>query len=361
MFLLFVFLTFLAMPSRKVGAFLITFSCQKEEEGKRGAVARWCKKPSPFRYAKPSPGRRAASRLLGRLESRTAESDAYRRVQGPKRSSNAFRQAVPIQIFLDGGLLKPSRRRFVSLTTRRQVVRAAAAAGAMFHSGADFGVGVGSAFAVDDTPSSSGVLLCPDGKSVRKEISVDAAIALITRDCASVWIDGIKRGGGLFVHRGEGLGGKAAFFPCHVDDLLGGNGGEVQSVYGKGGAEYFQWLEKSLKERESPVVPSTAHLATSDVREATKWGAAASIWPLGEVHFGWLPSGPPTFYSGENDRRIPKVDKGLGQAIEEGREVLFCSSDGYVAVDGRFEAEVRAGLDLLICKCRLDPQEAEPE
>ena len=130
------------------------------------------------------------------------------------------------------------------------------------------------------------------------------------------------------------------------------------STYGsEAAAAYFKGVDGALAARGAAARPSVGHLCVADAKAAGAWGAAASVWPLGPAHYAWLP-GSPTFWpaGGPPERAAAdaRLDEGLGDAIREGREVLFsCESNRFVAVPLALEGELRAGLDLLACKLTL--------
>lgn len=121
-------------------------------------------------------------------------------------------------------------------------------------------------------------LSSPASSTVKLD-SMQEAIDLIRAQCDKRWLDGIRAGSGSFVYRGtDGLEAPAVL--SEPPDLLD------DATYGSAeAAAFFKRLEQSLK--SAPVRPSNGHIGVANVKSAAKWGAVASIWPLGETHYAW--------------------------------------------------------------------------
>ncbi|CAJ1438493.1 unnamed protein product [Effrenium voratum] len=109
-------------------------------------------------------------------------------------------------------------------------------------------------------------------------------------------------------------------------------------TYGQEGVRYFANLEQRLSRRPGAPLPSRGHLCGS-WGQARQWGAACSVWPLGELRYAW-PAVRATFFPAAEEVR---VNEGLEEAVRLGHEVLF-QSEGYVAVPEAQEPEFLAAL-----------------
>lgn len=124
-------------------------------------------------------------------------------------------------------------------------------------------------------------------------------------------------------------------------------------TYGSTGAlQFFQDLETTL--RRDAVRPSNGHLATTSVGDATLWGNAASIWPMGQAaHYAWFHDGG-SFYP-----RNTNVDVDRNSIIVDGRDCgkdsledalrsdsceILVATTSFLAVPVSMEKELREGL-----------------
>lgn len=118
-------------------------------------------------------------------------------------------------------------------------------------------------------------------------------------------------------------------------------------------ASYFSALEKNMRSKNSPVLPSNGHLATTCPKAAANWGVAASIWPIGEdgVHFAWFEDGglfwprneeasKEIIFDGRECGKISLDDALVGDAWE----ILFRADSGFVTVPTKLDTELRKGL-----------------
>ncbi|CAJ1363365.1 unnamed protein product [Effrenium voratum] len=153
--------------------------------------------------------------------------------------------------------------------------------------------------------------------------------ALAAARTARAWRSCARRAGRR-LYRGEDIDTVALLRP--KPDLLN------PETYGQEGVRYFANLEQRLSRRPGAPLPSRGHLCGS-WGQARQWGAACSVWPLGELRYAW-PAVRATFFPAAEEVR---VNEGLEEAVRLGHEVLF-QSEGYVAVPEAQEPEFLAAL-----------------
>jgi len=138
-------------------------------------------------------------------------------------------------------------------------------------------------------------------------------------------------------------------------DLLG-----PDTYQSSGAASYFRSLEKDMIANGLSVKPSNGHIATTCPVEASRWGTAVSIWPMGEkgVDFAWLEDGGMFWpINGGGRRKSRSVvtpstslsdigDKGeLSQALRgDTWDVMFRADNGFLAVSAGLDKELRTYL-----------------
>ena len=163
---------------------------------------------------------------------------------------------------------------------------------------------------------------------------------------------------GRFLYRGESSIKTFKVLAPQPDLLIPGTYDDSTAL------DYFQCLENRLKEREINAIPSKGHIATSDVKDASQWGEAVSIWPLGaSFSFVWPKEGkflfPPSTPCPDDELVI---NHDLETALRLGHEVLFASSldvpkrlpghvgdlpnSSFLAVSPSMEDELRAHMQL---------------
>jgi hypothetical protein len=132
---------------------------------------------------------------------------------------------------------------------------------------------------------------------------------------------------GCFLYRGEtsiASNHEATVLDPEPDLLLPGTYDHPSAL------AYFQCLEHRLQQRRSAARPSVGHIATSDLSEASQWGPAVSVWPLGDsMSYVWPRRGK-VFFSPAGTYNCPgddlEIDRGLNLALKLGHEVLFTST-----------------------------------
>ncbi len=196
-------------------------------------------------------------------------------------------------------------------------------------------------------------------KGTQVAMSTGAASKFIQENCQGILALYKKSPSQRFLYRGEDIH-RPTYLAC-LPDLL-----DPVTYKEPEAAAFFAKMEVSMK--DFPVRPSTGHLATSDMRAAAAWGSPCSIWPLGDeksLHYAWLKDArewwpvPPALRNASVAtisacvKREMQVDKGLNDAIKQGREVLLrCELDkepgsfGFLVVPEVYERELRARLGL---------------
>ncbi len=136
---------------------------------------------------------------------------------------------------------------------------------------------------------------------------------------------------------------------------------DPETYQSKNAAKYFQHLEEEMIARGMNIKPSNGHLATTCPKEASRWGDAASIWPLGErnVEFAWLENGG-VFWpipEGGNEQSV-MPSSSIISSVDDGRqgfkletalkgdawEIMFRADDGFLAVPVDLDAALKQNL-----------------
>lgn len=168
-------------------------------------------------------------------------------------------------------------------------------------------------------------------------ITFQQALELINKECPMGYIDAVKRSG-HFLYRGEPLPVQKTSASCYIlelsPDLLS------PQTYGCSRAmEYFQALEEC-----SPYIvrPSTSHIASSSLQDASLWGNPVSIWPIGTSFSYAFPKQPPNFVGCNS---LPSSlgtsppcegiewNENLEKALNTQREVMFTTLDSLDATN----------------------------
>jgi len=126
---------------------------------------------------------------------------------------------------------------------------------------------------------------------------------------------------GKFLYRGEDAVSAPNILAPDPDLLLPGTYDD------EGAIDYFQCLEKRLS-TITDARPSLGHIATSDQSEASQWGEAVSVWPLGDKFSYVWPEKERLFFPTESKCESGDfaINRDLEGALELGHEVLFSSS-----------------------------------
>jgi len=123
-------------------------------------------------------------------------------------------------------------------------------------------------------------------------------------------------------------------------------------TYGtKEAVEYFQSVESILG--KEVVKPSNGHLMTTSAKDASKWGTAASIWPIKGAHYAWFQDGG-IFYPRDNASNIVREDfiidgKDCGrESLEDALRTKGCevmvTADNFLVVPASLDEELRDAL-----------------
>ena len=115
----------------------------------------------------------------------------------------------------------------------------------------------------------------------------------------------------------------------------------------KAAADYFRDLDDEMGARRLGLRPGNSHLATTSASDASSWGPAASIWPLGsDVSFAWFDDDR-LFWPVETRERtlVTDASSSLSAALcIDGCEVMFRSDGGYLAVPSHLDHQLRQQL-----------------
>ena len=112
-------------------------------------------------------------------------------------------------------------------------------------------------------------------------------------------------------------------------------------------AAYFKHLDEEMDARRLGLRPSNSHLATTSPADASTWGPAASVWPLGpDASFAWFEDDRLFWPVGTRGRTLVTDDSSsLSLALcVDGREVMFRSDGGYLAVPSHLDHRLRQQL-----------------
>lgn len=168
-------------------------------------------------------------------------------------------------------------------------------------------------------------------------ITFQQALELINKGCPMEYIDAVKKSGHL-LYRGESLPVQTNRASCYIlelsPDLLS------PQTYGCSRAmEYFQALE----ECSSHIVrPSTSHIASSSLQDASLWGNPVSIWPIGTSFFYAFPkqhpdfvgcNSPPSSLGSSPPCEGIEWNDNLEKALNTQREVMFTTLDSLDATN----------------------------
>ena len=163
--------------------------------------------------------------------------------------------------------------------------------------------------------------------------TVQAAAELIRAHCDPYLLHAVSESH-QFLYRGEDMSSNDLIRSPAPDLLLPDTYGSMDAV------AYFTRLEREMS-AITFVRPSNGHIAIADASAAAVWGEAASVWPLGKLHFAYptrrrefFPSGGrPASSLGGVDALV--LDTDLESALRTGREVMFATEDRPAAAPTR--------------------------
>ena len=180
----------------------------------------------------------------------------------------------------------------------------------------------------------------------------------IILNCNQSYLRSVRLSKYNFLYRGEDIKSRSSkhykrstmIFDIINDpsDLL-----DDRTYESKEAVKYFQQLERILSASGSDVKPSNGHIGTTCPKEASKWGTAVSIWPLGEdgVNFAWLKEGG-IFWPLPNDKAVHDREvvfgknSGLEKALEgDAWEIMFRADNGFLAVPAELDDELKDALN----------------
>ncbi|CAK9041218.1 Hypothetical protein (Fragment), partial [Durusdinium trenchii] len=139
-------------------------------------------------------------------------------------------------------------------------------------------------------------------------LSLHAAAALVA-SAGATWR---RQVGQRRLYRGESVVSPTWLQP--PADLL------EESTYGDPLAvKYFEWLGQELQKRPDGPRVQRGHLG-GDREQASVWGDACAVWPLGDVRYAW-PLDAQCFWEGTKGAQEVQVNEGLQDALGLHREV----------------------------------------
>ena len=201
-------------------------------------------------------------------------------------------------------------------------------------------------------------------------LSIDEALSVIKDDCPSIFLDAVKSSGCRFLYRGEDMNAHGSLangtredkssktsYDCtwmnpQPDLLTPGTYDDVEAL------TYFEKLEKYLTEISQSSMrklakPSNAHIGTPNIMEASKWGQAVSVWPVGNDFSFCYPRSRKEFFDHSvmkmdlyyNDDIVVNFD--LSIALKDDREIMFAtrsesgSTSAFVAIPSEYDDLIR--------------------
>ena len=125
-------------------------------------------------------------------------------------------------------------------------------------------------------------------------------------------------------------------------------------------AAYFQRLEDDMIAKGINIKPSNSHMGTTCPKEASKWGQAASVWPLGEqgVEFAWIEEGG-YFWPSNNKKQTIVTTSSIKQSQNERDaldivlqgdtwDIMFRADNGFLVVPAAVDDGLKRYLKKLI-------------
>ena len=186
--------------------------------------------------------------------------------------------------------------------------------------------------------------LCFQEDAGARNLPFVQAVDLIRQYCPTEFREAVRQSGGHFLYRGEAIGESPTILAPEPDLLISSTYDDSKAL------EYFQCLEKQLANVDAR--PSKGHIGTADRADAEPWGTPVSVWPLGNrISYVW-PKDRKLIYPGGD---CPKdnalvVNKGLSNALREGKEVLFASmplslcskpASSFLAISAEYDDDLR--------------------
>ena len=119
-------------------------------------------------------------------------------------------------------------------------------------------------------------------------------------------------------------------------------------------AAYFQRLEDDMIAKQMNIKPSNSHMGTTCPKEASKWGQAVSVWPIGEkgVEFAWKGG---YFWPSNNKKQIINTTSSstkkstLDNALQgDTWDIMFRADNGFIVVPAASDEELKKYLKELI-------------
>ena len=187
----------------------------------------------------------------------------------------------------------------------------------------------------------------------------------ITKECNSEFLRSVVKSNYNFLYRGlspeqskvvgSGKKSRAILLKNEPFDLL-----DPSTYESNEGAAYFQRIEDDMISKGLNMKASNSHMGTTCPKEASKWGQAVSVWPLGEqgVEFAWIAEGG-YFWPNSNEKQTIVTTSSKKQN-QNGRstldfalqgdtwDIMFRADSGFLVVPAALDEELKRYLQKLI-------------
>ena len=187
----------------------------------------------------------------------------------------------------------------------------------------------------------------------------------IVKECNSGFLRSVVRSNYNFLYRGlspeqskvvsGGNQPRAILLKDEPFDLL-----DPSTYESNDAAAYFQRLEDDMIAKGMNIKPSNSHMGTTCPKEASKWGLAASVWPIGEkgVEFAWIEVGR-YFWPNSNKKQTIVTTSSTKQS-QNGRgaldtalegdtwDIMFRADNGFIVAPAALDEELKRYLQKLI-------------
>lgn len=182
----------------------------------------------------------------------------------------------------------------------------------------------------------------------------------IIKECNSEFLRSVVKSNYNFLYRGlspeqsKAINNqpRAILLKDEPFDLLNPNTYESNEA-----AAYFQRLEDDMIAKGMNMTPSNSHMGTTCPKEASKWGLAVSVWPIGEkgVEFAWIAEQGGYFWP-NNNKKQTIVTTSTTKQSQNGRgaldtalqgdtwDIMFRADNGFIVVPTDEDKELKRYL-----------------